>query len=43
MDSNFQVTSEIQADVPGGSPEKVERGVSENSNTLRFREYGFNE
>ncbi len=34
---------EIQADVPEGIPEKVERDVSENCNTLRFREYDFRE
>jgi hypothetical protein len=39
--SNVRVTLEIQADVPEGIPEKVERDVSENCNTLRFREYGF--
>jgi hypothetical protein len=37
----FASTLEIQADVPEGIPEKVERDVSENCNTLRFREYGF--
>jgi hypothetical protein len=39
--SNVRVTLEIQADVPEGIPEKVERDVSENCNTLRFREYRF--
>ena len=39
--SNVRITLEIRADVPDGIPEKVERDVSENCNTLRFREYGF--
>jgi predicted AAA+ superfamily ATPase len=41
--SNVRVTLEIHADVPGGIPEKVEHDVSENCNTLKFREYGFRE
>jgi hypothetical protein len=41
MNSDGPVTLEIRADVPDGIPEKVERDVSENCNTLRFREYGF--
>ncbi len=32
--SNVRVTLEIKADVPDGIPEKVERDVSENCNTL---------
>lgn len=43
MGSNVRVTLEIRANVPDGIPEKVERDVSENCNTLRFREYGFRE
>jgi hypothetical protein len=43
MGSNVRVTLEILADVPEGIPEKVERDVSENGNTLKFREYGFRE
>ncbi len=39
MGSNVRVTLEIGADVPDGIPEKAERDVSENCNTLRFREY----
>ncbi|MEJ7843959.1 MAG: hypothetical protein WKF95_19545 [Rubrobacter sp.] len=41
MGSNVHVTLEIRADVPDGIPEKVERDVSENCNTLRFREHDF--
>ena len=41
MGSNVRVTLEIQADVPEGIPEKVERDVSENCNTLKFRECDF--
>lgn len=41
MGSNVRVTLEIQADVPGGIPENVERDVAENCNTLRFREQDF--
>ncbi len=43
MGSNVRVTLEIQADVPDGIPEKIERDVSENCITLRFREYDFRE
>ena len=39
LGANVRVTLEIKADVPDGIPEKVERDVSENCNTLRFREY----
>ena len=41
MDSNVRVTLELEADVPGGIPENVQRNVSENCNTLRFREANF--
>ncbi len=43
MGSNVRVTLEIQADIPDGIPEKVERDVSENCNTLKFREFDFRE
>jgi len=43
MGSNVRVTLEIQADVPEGIPEKIKHDVSENCNTLRFREYSFRE
>ncbi len=39
--SNVRVTLEIQADVPEGIPEKVERDLTENCNTLKFREHDF--
>ncbi len=41
MGSNVRVTLEIQADVPEGIPEKIERDISENCNTLKFRDYDF--
>jgi len=41
MGSNVRVRLEIEADVPDGIPEKVERDVSENCNTLKFRECDF--
>ncbi|MGH3088577.1 MAG: DUF499 domain-containing protein [Rubrobacteraceae bacterium] len=41
MGANAKVTIEIQAEVPEGIPEKTERDVSENCNTLKFRDYGF--
>lgn len=41
MASNVRITLEIQTRVPGGIPEKVERDVSENCNTLKFREDDF--
>jgi hypothetical protein len=41
MGSNVRVTLEIRADVPEGIPEKVERDVFENCNTLGFREQRF--
>ncbi|MDQ3658839.1 MAG: ATP-binding protein, partial [Actinomycetota bacterium] len=41
MGSNVRVKLEIQADVPEGIPEKVEHDVSENCNTLKFREFDF--
>ena len=41
MGSDVRVTLAIEADVPTGIPEKVERDVSEKCNTLRFREHRF--
>ncbi|MBA3616052.1 MAG: hypothetical protein H0W52_08025 [Rubrobacteraceae bacterium] len=41
MGANVRVRLEIQADVPEGIPEKVEHDVSENCNTLKFREFDF--
>ncbi len=43
LGSEVRVTLEIKAKVPDGIPEKIVRDVSENCNTLRFREYGFGE
>jgi hypothetical protein len=43
LGANVRVTLEIKADVPSGIPKNVERDVSENCNTLRFREYDFRE
>jgi hypothetical protein len=37
------VTLEIQAEVPSGIPEDVRRVKNENSQTLKFRQYGFEE
>jgi hypothetical protein len=35
------VTLEILAEIPGGAPENVVRTVSENSRTLKFINFGF--
>jgi hypothetical protein len=39
--SSVRVTLEIQADVPNGAPDYVVRTVTENSQTLKFLSYGF--
>ena len=39
--SSVRVTLEIQADVPNGAPDNVVRTVTENSQTLKFLSYGF--
>jgi hypothetical protein len=39
--SSVTVTLEIEADVSGGVPENVVRTVTENSRTLKFNSYGF--
>jgi hypothetical protein len=39
--SSVKVTLEIQADVPNGAPDNVVRTVTENSQTLKFLSYGF--
>jgi len=39
--SSVKVTLEIEADVSGGVPENVVRTVTENSRTLKFDSYGF--
>lgn len=41
--SEVTVTLEIEANVPGGTPENVVRIVSENSRTLKFENHGFEE
>jgi hypothetical protein len=41
--SQVQVTLEIQAEIPSGTPEHVVRVVTENSRTLRFQDHGFEE
>jgi predicted AAA+ superfamily ATPase len=41
--ANVEVTLEIQADIPGGAPDHVVRTVTENSRTLKFKTYGFEE
>jgi hypothetical protein len=39
--SSVTVTLEIDVDVSGGVPENVVRTVTENSRTLKFGSYGF--
>jgi hypothetical protein len=39
--SSVKVTLEIEADVSSGVPENVVRTVTENSRTLKFNSYGF--
>jgi predicted AAA+ superfamily ATPase len=41
MGSNVEITVEIKVDVPEGIPEHVERIVSENCRTLRFKDFRF--
>ena len=41
LGSSVKVTLEIEADVSGGVPENVVRTVTENSRTLKFNSYGF--
>jgi hypothetical protein len=36
-----KVTLEVEADVPGGTPDNVVRTVTENSRTLKFTSQGF--
>src|SRR5262249_5106127 len=43
MNSSVTVTLEIEAEVPGGVPEKVVRTVTENCRTLKFQNHGFEE
>jgi hypothetical protein len=39
--SKVQVSLEIHAEVPAGAPDHVVRTVTENCNTLKFRDHGF--
>jgi hypothetical protein len=39
--SSVRMTLEIEAEIPGGTPENVERTVTENSRTLKFTSHGF--
>jgi predicted AAA+ superfamily ATPase len=39
--AKVRVTLEIEAEVPGGAPDQVVRTVSENSKTLKFEAFGF--
>jgi hypothetical protein len=41
LGSSVKVTLEIEVDVPGGVPESVVRTTTENSRTLKFSSYGF--
>ena len=40
---NVRVTIEIAAEIPDGAPDHVVRTVTENSRTLRFDSFGFEE
>jgi hypothetical protein len=39
--ADVKITLEIEADVPGGVPERVVRIVTENCRTLKFEGAGF--
>jgi hypothetical protein len=39
--ANIRVTLDVEADVPGGVPEDVQRVVTENCQTLKFTSHGF--
>ena len=41
MGANVQMTMEIEADIPDGTPDGVIRIVTENSRTLKFDDSGF--
>lgn len=43
MGSDVKVTLEIEAKIPDGTPDNVVRTVTENSQTLKFTEHGFEE
>jgi hypothetical protein len=42
-DADLEITLEIQAHIPDGAPDSTVRTVTENCNTLKFREHGFEE
>lgn len=39
--ADVEITLEIRADAPEGVPDQVERIVSENCRTLKFKDFGF--
>ena len=39
--SNVKVTDEIEADVPNGVDDAMQRVVTENCQTLKFKDHGF--
>ena len=41
VDANVTVTMEIEAQIPGGTPDTVVRIVTENGQTLKFKNQGF--
>ena len=43
LNSQVEITLEIQANIPDGAPDNVIRTVTENCRTLRFTSYGFEE
>lgn len=43
LGANVRVTLEIEADIPGGTPDNVVRIVTENSRVLKFNQAGFEE
>ncbi len=43
LGASVRVTLEIEADIPGGTPDNVVRTVTENSRVLRFSQAGFEE
>lgn len=43
MDSKVEVTLEIEAEIPNGTPDNVVRTVTENSRALKFTSQGFEE
>lgn len=41
VNANVEVRLEIQAEIPGGAPDDVVRTVTENAQTLKFDQHGF--